>query len=281
MVCGGKRIHIKIRLFKATMHSNITVITALYDINRENEGDGRRIDEYFEWLQKTLSLNTRFVIFIQDLLLPRLESILKCIKNEYVTVFATKLEDIPYYKYKQSMDYILSSESYKTKITAPTRIECKLSLYNIIQYSKLEWLNQIIHKNPYNSEYFFWMDAGCSRFFENVDINISWPNEKKLLSNKIVIQGRNDLYSYNNWDNLHLDAVNLLCGTCFGGHKDNITWLASKIQDIFEHLLSINIVNNEQIALALIWKKHPEKFDVYINANQSTHLPLFNYLSLV
>ncbi len=272
-------IHLKNKIIDMFMSTRTTIITALYDINREKSGDGRTIDEYMIWLKKTLNLNAYFVVFIQDTLMSYLENIKPYIKNKNITVVVTKLEDIPYYKYKQSMDDILSSDTYLSSVVAPTRIECKLSLYNIIQYSKLEWLNQVIHANPYKSEYFFWMDAGCSRFFENDDINISWPNENKLLSNKIVIQGRNDLYSYNNWNNLHLDAVNLLCGTCFGGHKDNMMWLASKIKDIFEHLLSINIVNNEQIALALIWKNNPEKFDVYININQSTHLPLFNYLS--
>jgi hypothetical protein len=262
------------------MSNKTTIVTALYDINRENLGDGRTIDEYFTWLEKTLNLNEYFVIFIQDTLFTHLTNIKQSVKNKNISVIVTKLEDIPYYKYKQSIDDILSSDTYLSSIVAPSRIECKLSLYNIIQYSKLEWLNQVIHENPYESEYFFWMDAGCSRFFDDVDTNIIWPDENKLLSNKIVIQGRNDLNSYNNWNNLHLDAVNLLCGTCFGGHKNKMLWLTKQIQATFEHLLSKKIVNNEQIALALIWKNNPENFDVYINMNQSTHLPLFNYLSL-
>jgi len=260
------------------MTHNVTIVTALYDIKRETQGDGRTMDEYFEWFERTLQLNATFVVYIQDTLLTRFGNIMQRLAKSSVTVYVTKLEEIPYYRYKDEMQNVLQSEQYKTAIAFPSRIECKLALYNIIQYSKLDWIKQTIRNNPYNSDYFFWMDAGCSRFFQDTDLNKPWPNQSKLNPNKIIIQGRNDLYQFNNWDYLHLDAVNLLCGTLFGGHKNTMLWLCKKINETFEHLLKTNIVNNEQIALAIVWKQHQSEFDIFIN-NTSFHLPLFKYLS--
>lgn len=34
-----------------------TIVTAFFDIQRDIKGDGRKIDEYLQWIQKTLQLN--------------------------------------------------------------------------------------------------------------------------------------------------------------------------------------------------------------------------------
>ena len=256
-----------------------TIITALYDIKREIDGDGRKITEYFHWLCDTLTLNAQFIIYIQDTLYETLQTLLinKNIDSKRIRIIQTKIEDIPYYKYKNKMDNIINSNQYKTIIKNPERIECKLSLYNIIQYSKLEWIRQSIDINPYKSDYFFWMDAGCSRFFYNINTSLIWPNISNM-NDKIIIQGRCDLHHYSNWNQLHLDSANLLCGTLFGGTKEKLIWLADTVNKVFEELLDINIVNNEQIIFALIWKIYPEYFNIYMNYTH-LHLPLFIYLS--
>ena len=267
---------------------NTTVITALYDIERESLGDGRSMNDYFAWLNKTLTLNSLFVLFIQDKLFDDFNKTLNLDVNvslkKRLFIKITSLEEVPYYKYKTQMDTILMSSEYKNIIKDPSRIECKLSMYNIIQYSKLEWIRQVIEDNPFDSTHFFWMDAGCSRFFDDIDIHNEWPNPNNYFMknsyNKIIIQGRNDLHYYPYWNTLHLDSTNLLCGTMFGGDKNNMLWLADMIRNIFEQLLNIKIVNNEQIALAIIWKQFSEKFNIYIN-NTNIHLPLFKVLSYV
>ena len=43
-----------------------TIITALYDIDREKEGDGRTFDEYLSWFKETLKVKTPMVIFVDE-----------------------------------------------------------------------------------------------------------------------------------------------------------------------------------------------------------------------
>lgn len=261
--------------------NSVTIVTALYDINRESFGDGRSINNYFNWLYNTFQLNSQFILFIEDKLYIDFSKNfnIDSFKNR-INIKVTSLNDIPYYKYKTEMDSILINQEYLNSIKDPSRIECKLSMYNIIQYSKLEWIREAIKENPFNSNYFFWMDAGCSRFFDNTNISLQWPNlNNSYFNNKIIIQGRNDLHYYYNWHLLHLDSANLLCGTMFGGNKENLLWLADMTHTIFKNLLDNKIVNNEQIALALIWKDFPDNFNVFIN-NTNSHLPLFKALSI-
>ena len=45
---------------------NCTVVTALYDIGREKNGDGRTIDQYLKWFDKTLDLNVPVVVYTEE-----------------------------------------------------------------------------------------------------------------------------------------------------------------------------------------------------------------------
>ena len=48
---------------------------------------------------------------------------------------------------------ILNTKEYISRIAYPTRVECKLAEYNIIQYSKFGWLKDAIDENPFNKIY--------------------------------------------------------------------------------------------------------------------------------
>lgn len=49
----------------------------------------------------------------------------------------------------------------------------------------------------------------------------------------------------------------------FGGYKEIVLELEKKIDKIFrEEMLEKNNVNNEQLALAILWKKEPNLFKV-------------------
>ena len=262
---------------------SITVITALFDIKRctyKNQKLAlKSIDDYLPWFKKTLQLNCPMVIFTEDKLK---EFVLENRPKDYKTeIIIQKLEEIPYYKYKDRINIIINSEEYKTKIQHPDRIECKSAEYSIIQYSKFDWLNIVSEKNPFSSDFFFWMDAGCSRFFLEFDMKREFPGPKmnfflkNNLSNRIFIQGRADLKDYNIDTNFIWKSENLLIGTLFGCHKDFCCLLSKKINSIFENeMLKNNNLNNEQLALALLWKSQPELFFVYMNYLKF-HLPLF------
>ena len=42
-----------------------TAITALYDIDREKNGDGRSISDYLNWFKETLKLDINLVIYTE------------------------------------------------------------------------------------------------------------------------------------------------------------------------------------------------------------------------
>lgn len=273
------------------------IITALFDIQRHkyesNPNALKTIDDYYKSFKITLQLNCPMVIYTEE---KTKQFVLDNRPKDYETeIIIQKLEEIPYYHYRDKMLEIINSDDYKSKIKDPNRIECNLPEYCIIQYSKFEWLRDAIEKNPLGSDYFFWMDAGCSRFFLDVDISSQFPGPKtvdllkKLDENTnglFLIQGRQGVKYYSkywsdaNIDRLIWDSINILIGTLFGGSPERLLKIADEINKIFEKdMLDANCVNNEQIALGMLFLRQKKLFNVFESTNQVIHLPIFKLMS--
>lgn len=256
-----------------------TVITALFDIQRESAGDGRSMNDYLGWFDTTLRLNVNMVIFTE----PKFKDfVLSRRLPENTKVVVCNLGDIPYFKYDAEIRSILSNEDYKSKIKDPNRIECNLSLYNVIQYSKFEWIRETIQNKYFDTEFYFWMDAGCSRFFENFDTEKLWPQNYNIINfNKFNCQGNINTSKYeNNWpgEDFYIYENNcFIVGTLFGGGKEICIKIADLVRDKFEYFLSKQIVNNEQIILGILYQENKDNFSVitYLNGH---HLPFFSIL---
>jgi len=242
-----------------------TIVTAFFDINRKENGDGRSIEEYLQWIKKTLLLNCKLYVITEKKFVKFIEDNRP---NDFPLIIKEDtLENSSYYKYLDRMKEIINSDSYKTRIQHPNRVECKLAEYNIIQYGKFGWLNMAIKENPFNTDYFFWMDIGISRFFYNMNPMVSYPtiNNKLIInsSNKFIVQQREDLQRYNIDENFIWKSDNLFKGGMFGGHKSIVLKIEEEVEHIFEkEMLEKSNVNNEQLALAILWKQKPDLFNV-------------------
>jgi hypothetical protein len=262
-----------------------TIITGLFDIKR-NTMDGRPWENYLNWFEKTLSINCPMVIFVED-------QTIDFVKNKRgnlpTIVINQKIEDLEYFKYKEDMDRIISSKEYKDIIKDSNRIECQHSLYSIIQYSKFEFVEKSSIQNPFNSEYFIWMDAGLSRFFGDMDVNKEYPGKQfksmiPAIKEKMLIQTFCSYYPdlfYSNLlsENYLTDNRSYVMGGMFCSGKEAIKNVKKEINLLFEEMLKNNIVNNEQIALGYLLKKKPELFVSFINdSNLHRSYELINQL---
>ena len=260
------------------MNRAVTVVTGLYNINRETNGDGRKIADYITWLKKTMRLNVPMVIYCE-------QSTYEQIKNERSDYEHTKFiiiekKDIEYFQYEDKVNEIVKNPDYLRKMRGTDRLEVKLPIYNLLIMNKIVWMSDVAKENYFNSNMFMWVDAGCSRFFENYDLNLKkqWPNLSKLNPEKFNIQIKQSLFQ-----NLHLNDImyhndHFTTATIFSGKKEIIDRIKLESQLIFKEMLENNCINNEQIVFAMIFKKYPELFHGLIN-NTYKHLPYFEYLS--
>lgn len=250
---------------------SVTLVTSLYDINRSSL-DGRTWDEYLEWFSKTLQLKSPMVVFVNKDLVEFVE---KHRKNLPTKIVEESIDQIPYYHLKEKMDSVIESKEYQFKISDQNRIECKSSLYNIIQYSKFGWLEKVADENYFNSEYFLWVDAGLSRFFYDINLNNPYPGENAKesllgIKDKILIQVFLSYYpDLANAKELSKDYLkdnrSYIMGGMFGAGKESIKKFRPIVDDILNEMLSDNIINNEQIALGYLYKKYPDLFVEFFN----------------
>lgn len=265
--------------------NDFTIVTSLFNINRENN-DGRSWDEYLKWFEKTLALKCPMFIFISEDLVPFVEERRLHSPTE---ICVQKLEEIPYYHLKPQIELILSSDEYKNKISDPSRIECQNPMYSIVQYSKFHWLMEAIAKTERSSKFYFWLDAGASRFFDDYNFETPYPSLNAIdalneIEDKFLIQMNMEYYKdLVNADILTeeylFDNRSYILGSMFGGTVNSIYNLFWKIEEVFiQKMLKNNFVNNEQIALGYLVKKFPDDFEIY-ERTDGKHLSLFMELA--
>ncbi len=254
---------------------SVTIITALYDISRDKKGDGRTFDEYLTWFEGTLKVKSPMVIFVDESLKEFVE---KNRKNLPTKIITEPLEEVPYYHLNDRIQEVLDDDDYKNKIRDPNRVECKLSLYNVIIYSKFPWVKRVIEDNPFNSEYFMWMDAGLSRFFEphGVDVNQLYPSNdamEALVDSKesVLIQVQTSFYpDLVNKERLDVedlwDSRSFVMAGLWGGGSESLSKFCDLIDDVLiNKMLKNNLINNEQIAMAYVYKNNDDMFAVFEN----------------
>lgn len=242
------------------------VVTALFDIGRE-ERDSRSMPMYLDWLEKTLKLKCDFSIYTQyeykEFCLAARDEV-HGIFNTYVNTH--ELNQCPFYKNLKKIAMSISSEGYKQKMSDCRRIECRLPEYLMIQYSKFGWLVDSIRKHP-NYDYYFWMDAGFSRFFNNWDINKQWPKDENEYDKRKITNIGNIRYEKGHRrinPEKHMWSTKCVrSGGMFGGTKSSMIWLKKQIDKTFEDcMVNHGCVNNEQILIDIIATKNPGRFAV-------------------
>jgi hypothetical protein len=259
---------------------NYEIVTALFDIDRENLGDGRKISDYLLWFEKTLKLNCPMTIFTEEKFIP---FVTEKRKNYPTNIFTQKIEDIPFFNWFEYNKTILDSENYKNKMSDLKRVECVNPKYNIIQYSKFGWISAASTLNKFDSDYYFWVDAGLSRFFYDMNIEDVWPSSKTNIDpNKILVQGQLNIHEYLHEKNLMeyvWDNNSVIAGGFFGVPKKIISELNEKVESIFmEYMVKQKTINNEQFIFAILYKLYPEFFDMKIIKDNKT-CSLFYHLS--
>lgn len=263
---------------------DVTIVSSLFNIQREGM-DGRTWEEYLKWFDITLKLKCPMVLFITEDLREFVEERRKSIPTE---IIVQSIEEIPYYYLRDKIDTIIESEEYKEKISDPDRIECQHSMYSIIQYSKFKWLLQAIEENPFNSKFFFWMDAGASRFFEDYNLSQEYPSQNAInalndMGDKFLIQMNmeyyKDLANANTLPEKYLlDNRSYVLGSMFGGGIESLKKVSNDVENIFiNEMIDKQFVNNEQIALGYLVKKNPDDFEIFERTN-GKHMELFTEL---
>lgn len=261
-------------------------VTSLYNLSDVRRGDGRDWQDYLDWFGKTLRIKAPLIIFTEPETVGFIDKMRDGIDHPTYKVITT-LEEVPLYHLKESMQEVLDSDFYKENMNDTNRVECNDSMYSVIQYSKFKWLKE--STVAFDFKYYFWLDAGASRFIDDELYENDYPSEEAIkslenLDDTFLIQYNDEYYpDLVNQDTLSIDYLwdnrAFICGSMFGGNKNSIHNIDLEMDSIMDHMIANKCLNNEQIALGFMCKAREELFTRYYRQNPHRHLDLFQELA--
>ena len=255
----------------------MTVVTALYDIGREKV-DGRDMTEYIEWLKQTLRiLRDPVVLFLDPALHPSVRSDVLSIRSSIgpLQLYDIPFHQLPMWKYRTHVAYIHSLPAFQQSLKYPMDITNHLPEYSLLQYSKFDFLEQTICENPYHSALFCWMDAGVSRFLSQEIKAKPTAFEAKPTANNFSVHRFAVQTSYEQIP-LPLSADTyigsnecILKGTVLCTGPETFHEVKARVMNLWQYeMMDKNRMDNEQIALALVYQESPSRFELCIGKGQ-------------
>lgn len=255
----------------------VTLVSAYFDITRV----GRPKEDYFTWLNDTLKLNGAFVFYTEDKYINIIKNLIP--KGKLVKIIRMEINELPYYKYLNQVKEIISNPSYRNRVQQPGRIECSNPLYSIVVFSKVSLLEKTTYFNPFSSKQFIWIDAGISRFYGNFTLLPPFHTKSELNDKFFTIfedralQDGQFLNKDNNavmWSNKNYFQAGIM-----GGSSQVIKSISDGLLMMWNKMISNNVVNNEQIALLMLYFHQPYLFHFFNRSTLANMGEIFWYLT--
>jgi FkbM family methyltransferase len=243
-------------------NDNLTIVTGLWNINRV----GRGFEHYIEAFKKFLDIPQNLFIYIpkeyEYLVWEKRDK-----KNTFVKIY--ELDDIKrmYQPFWDKTQEIRTSEKWKNQAGwLPNSPQASNEWYNPIVQSKMFLLNDVTLWNPFNTDYFFWLDAGITNtvpythLVENDALESLTEYGNPFLFLSYPYQADKEIHGFT------FDAINKFSGkkveyVCrgglFGGHKQQINESNSTYYSILNRTLSSGYMGTEESIFSIIANSEP------------------------
>lgn len=209
-----------------------TIVTAYFKLPISKASH----EKYVEWMGNMLKIDNPMVIFCDAQSKPTIESLRP--QSAKTVIIETTFKD--FYTFKYSQAFI---EHFK--IDRESHIGHNMFLY-MIWSEKSHFLKRAIEMNPFNTEFFLWVDIGCFRVPNTQFLN--WPNNQKVAAldkSKILMLSVNPFteeeLECNSLSKLpSFQRLNRIGGTIFGGYRDALLKWHDKYYEMLEYFISID-----------------------------------------
>ena len=225
---------VTMRLISGLEESPVTVVSGYWKIKSKHSEF-----KYNKWFENTLSLNAPYVFFYED---EDIKQRVSEIRRDLPTVFI----------YKKMADF-LSAKEYRAIWTHDEHVPT--TNLGKIWIEKVNLVRDAASQNPFNSEWFAWVDAGNSYYRDMKPSENAWPNKESLANlpkDKIAYIGTRDEAASHDF-----------AGGAFMYHKS----IVQKVHDLFySQYLACGTEHNDwrcgsdQCVFTQLKNKNPELF---------------------
>ena len=240
------------------------VVGSMIDIGRE-DADGRTDNHYWDSLEKILTLKNPIVMVTEKKHINKIRKMRGNFPIEFVEISTEYLEEtmpsLPdIHKVFNSKEWKSQAEWMKDSVLANNKYYIPLTLI------KQHYLYEVATKNPFDSDQFFWLDAGiCSSY--NLD-SVIIPETNPLLFN---------LYSYPYISNTEVHGFSItgmekyaqhpttyVCRGCFFvGNLDSITKISRVYDRLYRESINDGYLGTEESLYTILSYQYPHYFNVH------------------
>lgn len=259
-------------IFTEELNSQITIVTGLWDMGREGIPDNfkRPYTHYKEKFAELLKAPVNMVIYASK----EDEEFIWTYRSPSNTMIKiTELEEFKtWFDHFDKVQQIRKNESWYSQVgwlvDAP---QTTLEYYNPVVMSKMFMLNNATIYNPFDTQYFFWIDAGITstvhpgyfthdKVLDKLSTYVTALQKFLFLSypyiggEEIHGFGRSDMAKYCN-----VDYVKYVCrGGFFGGEKSIINSLNGLYYNLLTDTLHKGLMGTEESIFTILAHRYPE-----------------------
>jgi hypothetical protein len=199
-------------------------------------------DKFDKWFNTTLQINCPYVFFADKEMIKIIKKYRKDLPTHYIEC---SIEDFYSYKYKDKMQV--------------HQRHCPSKELNLIWNEKLFLMQRACEINPFQSNYFMWVDAGICTYRKKIPPKEPFPNKLKLetLPKDKLIYSASTIYDEESVKKSlyyhHISGTYIL-------HKNAINKIINLYKEYMEKLIDNGNIWTDQVLLTHIYKDHKEMF---------------------
>ncbi|CAB4129535.1 HtrL protein [uncultured Caudovirales phage] len=252
--------------------SNITLVTGLWNIGRENleEGWSRSFSHYLEKFEQLLKVEENLIIFGEK----ELEEFVWEKREQSNTQFI--LRDKSWFIENEFYDKIqkirTNPEWYNQSGWLKESTQGRLEIYNPLVMSKMFLLNDARIFDKFDSQFLFWIDAGLTNtvhpgyFTHDKVLNNLSKHIDKFTFVCFPYDTNNEIHGFsypsiNNWAND--DVKKVARGGLFGGPKKTISQINGEYYNLLNETLSQGYMGTEESIFSIMIYKFPEQINYF------------------
>lgn len=224
------------------MESKLTCVSGYWMIKNKHG------NQFNDWFKTTLRINCPYIFFGDKQSI----ELVKKYRNDLTTYYIElNIEDFITYQYKNKM------------ITHP--IHCPSTELNLIWNEKIYMIQKAFNLNPFQSDYFCWIDAGICTYRNKYPPNQPFPNFKKLNklpTDKFIFSSSSYNFNSDRFIKGQYHLHHFISGTSYILHKNIIDKFINLYNEYLK-LIDKNDIYTDQVILTLIYKNNKDLFFKY------------------
>lgn len=249
-----------------------TIVTGLWNLGRGDIGDDfkRSYEHYKEKFAELLKTKVNMIIYVSK---EDEEFVWKhrSRKNTFVKVMELEEFETWFAFFEKTQEIRNKPEWFNQAGWLSNSPQAKLKYYNPVVMSKMFLLNNSTIYNPFDSEYFYWIDAGITNtvhpgYFTHDNVFDKLSAYSSHLDSFLFLS-----YPYEGGYEIHgfprpniakysgTDYVKYVCrGGFFGGKKTDINTINALYYEILSNSLNEGLMGTEESIFTVIAHKFPE-----------------------